>query len=63
MNTTNAEEFYEAFKDALKFLNCDWRDKASIKVVMFNEQFIMTDGRRSVVLVGKKMEEPHNADS
>lgn len=46
----NAEEFYEEFKETLKFLGVGWGDKHLVTVEIVDNELKMSAGRLSVTI-------------
>jgi len=46
----NADDFYEHFKDALKYLGLDWGELDQAIVSIVDGKFIMTTAGRSCIL-------------
>lgn len=47
-----AEEFYEAFKDALNFVGCGWQRKDNAQICVQNDNFcVLYAGRTAAIQV------------
>lgn len=46
----NAGDFYEHFKDALKYLGVDWGDMEQVTVSIVDGKFVMTAGNKTCTL-------------
>ena len=45
-----ADDFYEHFKDALKYLGVDWGSMDEVVVTIVGGKFIMTTANKSCIL-------------
>ena len=52
----NADDFYEYFKDALKYLGVDWGSMDEVVVDIVDSKFVMTTANKSCILETKDKE-------